>query len=85
MGDKQESVSQGESKHNLPARGLALLCVPENPECACVYLIRTRQALGKGRLPREPRTWNGGCPQQVVAEEHSYESACPRGHRCGGD
>ena len=31
MGNKQESVSQGESKHNLPAGSLAQPCVRENP------------------------------------------------------
>lgn len=83
MGNKQESVSQGESKHGLPARGLALLCVPENPECACVYLIRTGGPWGRAGSPESPEPGTVGVPQQVVAKEHSYETACPRGRRWG--
>lgn len=58
MGNKQESVSQGESKHSLPARGLVQLCVQENPVCLALFNSQTR-APGDSVLLREPRTGSG--------------------------
>lgn len=56
-------VSQRESKHNLPARGLVRLYVQENPVCLALFNTQTR-APGKSR-----ESWGPGAadvPQPLV-------------------
>lgn len=58
-GNKQESVTQAKSKHNLPARDLTQPCVQGESPCACLYLT-PRQASGKNRLSRDLQPGTGG-------------------------
>lgn len=67
MGNKQESVSQGKSKHNLPPGALLALCSGKFP-CAWLYLMHRHGLLGRAGSPESPGAGAAGSPSILVAK-----------------